>query len=211
MYSLFIKRFLDIVLSLVAFIILLAPLTLVAVLIKLDSRGPVFFRQTRAGKNLVPFRVFKFRTMKTSAPKNSPTNSFKDANTYITRVGKVLRKLSIDELPQILNVLRGEMSIVGPRPVIVAETRLLNAREKYGANSLVPGITGWAQVNGRDELSDSKKARMDGEYAEGIGFIMDVKCLLKTVWAVLAVKGHKEGHQVEDEFNSSHATLSEVE
>lgn len=211
MYCLFFKRLLDIVLSLTALIALLGPLTLVAIFIKLDSRGPVFFRQTRAGKNLVPFRVYKFRTMKTSAPKNSPTNSFKDANMYITRVGKVLRKLSIDELPQLLNVLRGEMSIVGPRPVIVTETNLLRAREKYNANVLVPGITGWAQVNGRDELSVSKKAKMDGEYAQSIGIMMDIKCLLMTIWAVLAVKGHKEGHQVEDEFDLVQVTLSEAE
>lgn len=130
---------------------------------------------------------------------------------YITRVGKVLRKLSIDELPQLLNVLRGEMSIVGPRPVIVTETNLLRAREKYNANVLVPGITGWAQVNGRDELSVSKKAKMDGEYAQSIGIMMDIKCLLMTIWAVLAVKGHKEGHQVEDEFDLVQVTLSEAE
>ncbi len=211
MYGLFLKRFIDVVLSLIALTFLLVPLSIVAILIKIESKGPVFFRQTRAGRNLVPFRVYKFRTMKTSAPRNSPTNSLKDANMYITRVGRVLRKLSIDELPQLLNVLKGDMSIVGPRPVIVTETQLLKAREKYGANSLVPGITGWAQVNGRDELSISKKAKMDGEYAKSFGVMMDIKCIFKTVWAVIAVKGHKEGHQVEDEFDPVHATLSEAE
>lgn len=140
--------------------------------------------------------------MKATAPKSIPTNDFRDANMYITRSGKILRKLSIDEMPQLLNVLRGEMSIVGPRPLVLTEAQLFKEREKYGANALRPGITGWAQVNGRDELRLKKKAKMDGEYSKNFGFAMDVKCVALTAWAVLSVKGHKEGH------NHDHSTLS---
>lgn len=133
--------------------------------------------------------------MSTDAPANMPTNSFTEAGSYITRFGKIMRKLSIDELPQIINVLRGEMSIVGPRPVVLTEKGLIRQRAKYRANSVKPGITGWAQVNGRDELDDIIKARMDGYYVENFGFVTDLKCLFKTFVVILTAAGHSEGHE----------------
>lgn len=198
MYQRFIKRLLDTLSATTFAILLIIPFVLIAICIKLDSKGPVLFKQKRAGKDLKPFKVYKFRTMTTNAPKNCPTNSLSDAHNYITRSGKIMRKLSIDELPQILNVLKNEMSIVGPRPVILNETDLLTEREKHSANSCKPGITGWAQVNGRDELRVEEKAKMDGEYAREVGFIMDTRCLIKTITAVLSVKGHKEGHELDN-------------
>ncbi len=195
MYQAYVKPTLDVLLASIALIILFVPLLLVATWIKLDSRGPVLFRQLRSGKNRVPFTVYKFRSMATDAPADSPTNSLKNAHSHITRSGKIIRKLSIDELPQLINVLKGDMSLVGPRPVLIKEKRLLDLRQVCGANDVKPGITGWAQVNGRDELDDERKAEMDGEYVESFGFRMDLRCILQTVWAVLSIKGHKEGHE----------------
>ena len=154
-------------------ILLILPICLIAIWVKLDSKGTVIFKQKRVGKNLKPFMVYKFRTMTTDAPKNCPTNSLNNALLYITRSGKIMRKLSVDELPQLINVLKGEMSIIGPRPVILFETDLLSEREKYNANNCRPGITGWAQVNGRDELRTIEKAKMDGEYVNNFGIVMD--------------------------------------
>ena len=196
MYAKLVKPSLDRVVAATLLAILAVPLLLIAIWIKLDSHGPVIFKQPRFGKNKVTFMVYKFRTMATDTPQVS-TNTFKNAHAYITRSGKILRKLSIDELPQILNVLKGEMSLVGPRPVILKEIGLIDLREQVGANSVKPGITGWAQVNGRDELNDVVKSRMDGEYVKNLSFLMDVKCLALTVSAVLAIKGHQEGHEVE--------------
>ncbi len=196
MYAKLVKPSLDRVVAAILLAILAVPLLLVAIWIKLDSHGPVIFKQPRFGKNKVTFMVYKFRTMATDTPQVS-TNTFKNAHAYITRSGKILRKLSIDELPQILNVLKGEMSLVGPRPVILKETGLIDLREQVGANSVKPGITGWAQVNGRDELNDVVKSRMDGEYVKNLNFLMDVKCLVLTVFAVLVIKGHREGYEVE--------------
>ena len=186
MYAKLIKPSLDRVVAATLLVILAVPLLLVAIWIKLDSHGPVIFKQPRFGKN-------KFRTMATDTPQVS-TNTFKNAHAYITRSGKILRKLSIDELPQILNVLKGEMSLVGPRPVILKEIGLIDLREQVGANSVKPGITGWAQVNGRDELDDIIKARMDGQYVANFGFTTDIKILLKTVWVIISAAGHQEGH-----------------
>lgn len=195
MYQKFVKRLLDLSSATAIAIILLIPLALVAAWVKFDSKGPVFFKQKRAGKDLKLIKIYKFRTMTTNAPKNCPTNSLTNANSYITRSGKIMRKLSIDELPQLINVLKNDMSIVGPRPVILNEIDLLTEREKNNANSCKPGITGWAQVNGRDELRVKEKARMDGEYAKKIGIIMDTTCLIMTIWTVLSIRGHKEGHE----------------
>jgi O-antigen biosynthesis protein WbqP len=197
MYRNYIKRLLDIISSTVLLILLVPLFIAVAIWIKLDSRGPVFFKQKRGGKNLVPFKVYKFRTMRTEAPRNTPTSMLRDSNLYITKSGRIMRKLSIDELPQLINVWLGEMSIVGPRPVVMGEEELFVAREKYGANTCVPGITGWAQVNGRDEVRIAEKARMDGVYAKNLSFFMDVKCVLLTVATVMSIKGHKEGHEIE--------------
>lgn len=202
MYQRYGKRILDLVLASIGLAFLLLPLLAVAIVIKLNSRGPVFFKQLRHGKDKQPFTVYKFRTMSTDAPSDMPTNSFDTAFDYITRSGKLMRKLSIDELPQLINVLRGEMSIVGPRPVVLAETKLIELRDKYDANSVKPGITGWAQVNGRDELDDIIKSRMDGYYVDNLGFVTDVKCLAKTALVILTAAGHSESH--------SHSEYSEL-
>ena len=192
------KRTLDVVIASIAAITLLLPMIVVALWVKLDSDGPALFKQMRYGKNLVPFTVYKFRTMTVDAPSDMPTNSFKNAGAHITKSGKIMRKLSLDELPQLFNVLKGDMSIVGPRPVVLREASLIYLRAKVGANGVKPGITGWAQVNGRDELNDLLKSRMDGEYVNDFGFKMDLKCLWLTLWAVLSIKGQKEGHELED-------------
>lgn len=160
----------------------------------MTHRGGVFFKQPRYGKDKKPFTVYKFRTMADNTPQMA-TNDFKDAGRYITRSGKIMRKLSIDELPQLINVLRGDMSIVGPRPVILAEEQLIRRRDKYGANSVRPGITGWAQVNGRDELDYLQKAELDGWYVENLNFVRDMKCILRTVYVAFARIGHAEGHE----------------
>lgn len=193
MYRKYVKRPLDITFSLIALIIFLPLSVFIALIIKLDSKGPVIFSHMRYGQNKKPFKIYKFRSMAVDAPSESPTNSLRNAASHITRVGKIMRKLSLDELPQLINVLNGEMSIVGPRPVILKETNLIAEREKYGANSCKPGITGWAQVNGRDEVRLKKKAKMDGEYANNVNLLMDIKCVFMTIHAVLSIKGHKEG------------------
>lgn len=195
MYAKYGKRALDIALAGTGAVILFVPILFIVLVIKLDSRGPVLFRQPRYGKDKKSFIVYKFRTMLIDAPANMPTNSFVQAGSYITRSGRVMRKLSIDELPQIINVLGGDMSIVGPRPVILDETQLIELREECGANSVKPGITGWAQVNGRDELDDIIKARMDGQYVANLGLLTDIKILLQTTWVIISAAGHIEGHE----------------
>ena len=195
MYREYGKRIEDVSIALAALVILGLPMLLVAAAIRLTSKGPALFRQKRFGKDKQLFTVYKFRTMSTKAPKNMPTNSFTNADSYITPLGGVLRKLSIDELPQLLNVIKGEMSIVGPRPVIKTEKKLINLRQKYQANSVKPGITGWAQVNGRDDLDDQRKAEMDGEYVQRLSFLTDVKIMIKTIGAVLMMSGHTEGNE----------------
>ncbi len=195
MYREYGKRIEDVSIALAALVILGLPMLLVAAAIRLTSKGPALFRQKRFGKDKQLFTVYKFRTMSTKAPKNMPTNSFTNADSYITPLGGVLRKLSIDELPQLLNVIKGEMSIVGPRPVIKTEKKLINLRQKYHANSVKPGITGWAQVNGRDDLDDQRKAEMDGEYVQQLSFLNDVKIMIKTIGAVLMMSGHTEGSE----------------
>ena len=195
MYREYGKRIEDVSIALAALVILGLPMLLVAAAIRLTSKGPALFRQKRFGKDKQLFTVYKFRTMSTKAPKNMPTNSFTNADSYITPLGGVLRKLSIDELPQLLNVIKGEMSIVGPRPVIKTERKLIDLRQKYQANSVKPGITGWAQVNGRDDLDDQRKAEMDGEYVQRLSFLTDVKIMIKTIGAVLMMSGHTEGSE----------------
>jgi len=195
MYERFVKRVLDVIIAVLALVVL-SPLMLIATLwIKLDSKGKVLFRQLRSGRNRVPFTVYKFRSMAQTAPSDMPTNSFKNSDAYITRSGRILRKLSIDELPQLFNVIRGDMSIVGPRPVVLSEKQLLDLRDKYGANAVKPGITGWAQINGRDEVTPKEKAKLDGFYAKHLSFMFDVKCVLKTVWIVISFAGNSEGYE----------------
>lgn len=200
MYQRFIKRSLDILLSSIGLLVLSPLFLILAVWIRLDSPGPVFFRQKRIGIHHSVFEILKFRTMRTNAPRDLATHLLQDPDYWITRAGKFLRKTSLDELPQLINIIRGEMSIVGPRPALWNQDDLITLRDQYGANDVVPGLTGWAQVNGRDSISLEEKARLDGEYASHISFSMDIKCLLLTVGVVLNRKGYSEG---QDESNSS--------
>lgn len=195
MYPKYIKRWLDIILSFLALALLSPLLLLIALLIKLDSKGPVFFQQKRVGRGKSYFMIYKFRTMRTDAPHDVPTNDLRGSKTYITRVGRVLRKTSLDELPQLLNILKGEMSLIGPRPALWNQFDLIQLRDKYGANDVLPGLSGWAQVNGRDYLSRDleKKARRDGEYAQHISFRFDMKCFLLTIVKVINRQGIVEG------------------
>lgn len=197
MYQRYVKRVLDIVISSLSLVVLSPLFLLTAVAIKLDSRGPVFFKQKRVGRGKVLFEIIKFRTMSTDAPHDVPTNDLRGAKQYITRVGKVLRVSSIDELPQLINILRGDMSLIGPRPALWNQTELIERRDKYGANDIRPGLSGWAQVNGRDYLSRDleKKARRDGEYAHNISFGFDVKCFCLTLVKVLNRQGITEGKE----------------
>jgi O-antigen biosynthesis protein WbqP len=188
-----IKRLIDIVLSLLGIIVLAPVFLLLIIAIKLESRGPVLFKQKRVGINKTHFYILKFRTMKVDTPKDMPTHLLENPEQYITRVGKFMRKTSLDELPQILNILVGEMSIIGPRPALWNQYDLIAEREKYGANDIPPGLTGWAQINGRDELPIDVKAMLDGEYVQKIGFKMDVKCFFGTIISVAKSDGVVEG------------------
>ena len=201
MYRKFGKRFLDIVLSGLA-ILLLWPLFLIlAVWIKLDSEGPVFFRQTRIGIHKTKFEILKFRTMQKNAPKDVPTHMFSDSHHWITRAGRFLRKASLDELPQLFQIFIGKMSIVGPRPALWNQYDLIAERDKYGANDVRPGLTGWAQINGRDALSVEEKARYDGEYAAHTTFAMDMICIWRTFSTVVTRKGFSEGRSDDRQEN----------
>ena len=187
------KRFFDVAVSLAMLVVLSPFLLLVAVWIKLESAGPVLFRQMRYGKDKVPFECLKFRTMYEDTPPDSPTRDLTDSYDYITLSGQILRRTGFDELPQLINILRGDMSLIGPRPVVLAESDLIDERDKYGANAMIPGIGGWAQSNGRDEIDISEKARLDGEYAQNFGWRMDLSCLWRTVVAIFTSHGFKEG------------------
>lgn len=189
------KRILDFLLALMA-LVLLSPLLLVlAVVIRATSPGPVFFRQKRVGLGKSHFMIYKFRTMRTDAPKDQPTHLLKDPAAYITPVGRFLRRSSLDELPQLLNIIKGEMAVVGPRPALWNQFDLIAERDKYGANDVRPGLTGWAQINGRDELPIDVKARLDGEYVRRMSFGFDVRCVMGTVLKVLRSDGVVEGTQ----------------
>lgn len=193
MYRKFGKRVLDILLSACA-IVVLAPVCLIlAIAIKLDDPGPVFFRQKRVGKGKSHFQILKFRTMKMDTPRDCPTHLLKNPQQYITRVGGFLRKTSLDELPQIFQIFTGKMSIIGPRPALWNQFDLIGERDKYGANDIRPGLTGWAQINGRDELPIDVKARLDGEYVEKCSFLFDLKILVGTVFSVVRHEGVVEG------------------
>lgn len=187
------KRLIDILLSLVGLIILSPILAILILAIKLDSKGPVFFKQKRVGIHKSHFYILKFRTMRIDTPKDTPTHQLENPDQWITKVGKFLRKSSLDELPQIINILKGEMSIIGPRPALWNQYDLIEERDKYGANDVPPGLTGWAQINGRDELPIEIKAKLDGEYVEKIGFMMDVRCFFLTIISVLKSEGVVEG------------------
>ena len=190
MYS-FIKRFIDIVCSL-AGLIILSPLFLVLfIFIRLDSKGPAIFIQKRIGRKLSHFYIYKYRTMQIDTPRDVPTHLLENPDHFYTKMGKFLRRTSLDELPQLLNILRGEMSIVGPRPALWNQYDLVRLRESNGSNSVRPGLTGWAQVNGRDDLPIPDKARLDGEYVEKMGIIIDLKIIFMTIMAVKSGKGQK--------------------
>lgn len=193
MYVHFFKRLIDIVLSLVGIVLLTPLLLLIALLIKLDSPGPVLFKQKRFGKSKRMFSILKFRTMRADAPHDTPTHLMADPEAYHTRVGKVLRRTSLDELPQLFNILVGQMSVIGPRPALWNQDDLIAARDRYHANDVLPGLTGWAQINGRDELEIEEKARLDGEYAARISLAFDCKCFFGTIYTVLSRDGLVEG------------------
>ena len=193
MYRNCVKRALAIVLSLVGILALGWLLILLSIAIKLDSPGPVLFRQKRVGLGKSHFYILKFRTMRIDTPKDMPTHLLVNPEQYITRVGRFLRKTSLDELPQLFNILAGHMAIVGPRPALWNQFDLIAERDKYGANDIRPGLTGWAQINGRDELEIDVKARYDGEYVERMSLAFDTRCILGTVTAVLSRDGIVEG------------------
>lgn len=193
MYSKVIKRFIDIILSLCGLIVLSPVYLLIAITIKIDDPGPAMFKQTRMGIHKSHFDIMKFRTMKVNTPKDMPTHLLKNPEQYITRVGKILRKTSLDELPQIIQIFTGKMSIIGPRPALWNQFDLIEERDKYGANDIRPGLTGWAQINGRDELEIDVKARLDGEYVEKMSFTFDCKCFIRTIFSVFKSDGVVEG------------------
>lgn len=193
MYRKHIKRWLDFLLSLAGMIILSPFLLILMLAIKLDSKGPIVFTQKRVGKDKTIFEIYKFRTMHSDTPKEIPTHQLSNPDAYITRVGKFLRKTSLDELPQLINILKGEMAIIGPRPALWNQEDLISLRDKYGANDIRPGLTGLAQISGRDELEIHKKASLDGEYKSNISFLMDIKCFFGTIAAVFKSDGVVEG------------------
>ena len=197
MYKHFVKRLFDIILSGAAIIVLAIPMLIVAIAIKIDDPGPVFFRQKRIAQNKNGekcfFTILKYRSMKMSTPKDVPTHMLENPEQYITRVGRILRKTSLDELPQIFNIFAGQMSVIGPRPALWNQDDLYAERAKYAANDVCPGLTGWAQINGRDELPIDVKAKLDGEYANKVSFAMDWKCFWGTIVSVLKSDGVVEG------------------
>lgn len=207
-----IKRLIDFSLSLLAMVVLWPFFLLLAIIIKLDSKGPVFFKQKRVGINKEYFYILKFRTMRSDTPKDMPTHLLQDPEAFITKSGKFLRKTSLDELPQIINILKGEMSIIGPRPALWNQYDLIEERDKYGANDVPTGLTGWAQINGRDELPIKLKSKLDGVYVENIGFKMDIKCFFGTIKSVLkndgVVEGGTRGSEIEEEIASSKENLN---
>ena len=203
MYKHFVKRMIDIIISTFAIVLLAIPMLIVVIAIKIDDPGPALFKQRRVGKKkngeITYFMIWKFRSMKMSTPHDTPTHLLENPEQYITRVGKFIRKTSIDELPQIYQVFTSRLSVVGPRPALWSQDDLVAEREKYGANDVKPGITGWAQINGRDELEIDVKAGLDGDYAKALnagrfkGFIMDVRCFFGTFLSVLKSDGVVEG------------------
>lgn len=197
MYKNFTKKILDVFLSLIGIIILAIPMAIISLVIVIDDPGPVFFKQKRVGQKkdgeLTYFNLIKFRSMKMSTPHDMPTHLLENPEQYITKVGKVLRKTSLDELPQIYQIFTQKMSIIGPRPALWNQFDLIKERDKYGANDVKPGLTGWAQINGRDELEIEEKAKLDGEYVKKLSFSFDCKCFFGTIKSVLKHEGVVEG------------------
>ena len=193
MYRNFVKRGLDILLSGLGIVVLAPVYLILALAIKADDPGPVLFRQKRVGIHKTHFEIMKFRTMKMDTPRDTPTHLLADPGQYITRVGRILRKTSLDELPQIFQIFTGKMSVIGPRPALWNQFDLIEERDKYGANDVRPGLTGWAQINGRDELPIDVKARLDGDYVKNISFLFDCRCFFGTITSVLRHDGVVEG------------------
>ena len=193
MYKSFFKRIIDFVLSLFALIVLAVPMIIFALIIKHEDKGSALFTQKRVGRGKKLFNMYKFRSMKLSTPHDVPTHLLANPEQYILSCGKWMRKYSIDELPQIINILKGDMAIVGPRPALWNQEDLISERDKYNANDIRPGLTGWAQINGRDELEIPEKAKLDGEYVRRESFMFDMLCIIKTVTSVFAHKGVIEG------------------
>jgi O-antigen biosynthesis protein WbqP len=194
MYKLF-KRMMDFVISLIGLLVLSPFLIVIALIIKLESKGKILFTQKRVGKDKTLFNIYKFRSMVSETPKDTPTHLLNDPSRFITKSGAFLRRSSLDELPQLLNILKGDMSIVGPRPALWNQDDLIAEREKYRANDLVPGLTGWAQINGRDELPIVEKALLDGFYVSHISLFLDIKIFFLTIFKVLKSEGIREGGQ----------------
>ncbi len=197
MYKHFFKRLIDIVLSGLGIIVLAVPMLVVALIIRSEDPGPAFFVQKRVGKSrngeITYFKLLKFRSMKMSTPHDMPTHLLADPDQYLLRCGKVFRKYSVDELPQLFNIIVGDMSIIGPRPALWNQTDLIEERNKYGANDVKPGLTGWAQINGRDEIKIPLKAKLDGEYVAKLSFLFDCRCFFGTIRSVLKHEGVVEG------------------
>ena len=193
MYRKFIKRLIDIILSLAGLIFALWLYLIIIIAIKIDDPGPVFFTQKRVGKGKTYFQLAKFRSMKMSTPHDTPTHLLENPDQYITRVGRFLRKSSLDEIPQLWNILRGDMSVIGPRPALWNQDDLIAERDKYGANDIRPGLSGWAQICGRDELEIKDKARLDGEYVQKMSFLFDCRCFFGTAIGALRGDGVVEG------------------
>ncbi len=193
MYQKFIKRMIDIILSGIGIIVAAIPMLVIAVMIKADSPGPVFFKQRRIGIHKSYFNIIKFRSMPVTAPKDTPTHELANAASLLSHFQENIRKYSIDEIPQLFNIFVGDMSFVGPRPALWNQYDLIEERDKYGANDIKPGLTGWAQINGRDELPIDVKASFDGEYVRKLSFAFDVKCFVGTFFAVASADGVSEG------------------
>lgn len=193
MYGKFLKRVIDFVLSTLGIVVLAIPMGIIALIIKITDPGPVFFKQKRVGKGKTHFNLYKFRSMKMDTPKDCPTHLLENPDQYITAIGKFLRKSSLDELPQLFNIWTGKMSVIGPRPALWNQYDLIEERDKYHANDIRPGLTGWAQINGRDELEIPVKAKLDGEYVEKLSFLFDCKCFFGTILSVLKSDGVVEG------------------
>ncbi|WP_312027376.1 sugar transferase [Paenibacillus typhae] len=193
-----VKPIFDFLLALIGILLLWPFFLIIAAFIKLGSKGPVLFKQKRIGKHKKEFYILKFRTMRTDTPAEMPTHLLQDPDFFITKVGKFLRKTSLDELPQIINILKGEMSIIGPRPALWNQYDLIAERDKYKANDVKPGLTGWAQINGRDELPIRVKAEMDGKYTDSISLLFDIKVFLMTIFSVLKSDGIREGASAQE-------------
>lgn len=193
MYQKYIKRFIDFIMAIIITVCISPVLLLISIAIKCESRGPVLFKQKRVGLHRELFEIYKFRSMRTDTPKDCATHLLQNPESYITKVGRFLRKTSLDELPQLFNIIKGDMAWVGPRPALWNQYDLIEERDKYGVNDVMPGLTGWAQINGRDELEIPVKAKLDGEYVKRQSFLFDCRCFLGTFLSVLRQDGVVEG------------------